>query len=91
MINSLKTIAVFGCSFTSRYRQNLCRSFNMAAQELNVNLVYFNSLGKIGNKDAQYGDYEFDLIESLDLSQFDGIVFEDEGKLREELGRRCVL
>lgn len=51
----------------------------MAAQELNVNLVYFNSLGKIGNKDAQYGDYEFDLIESLDLSQFDGIVFDGEG------------
>lgn len=79
MINKLKTVAVFGCQFTGRYRQNLCRSFNIAAEELGLNLVFFNSLGKIGNKDAQYGDYEFDLIESVGLEQFDGIVFDGEG------------
>lgn len=79
MINKLKTIAVFGCQFTGRYRQNLCRSFSIAAKELGLNLVFFNSLGKIGNKDAQYGDYEFDLIESIGLEQFDGIVFDGEG------------
>lgn len=79
MINSLKTIAVFGCSFTSRYRQNLCYNFNTAAEKFGVNLVYFNSLGKIGNKDAQYGDCEFDLIGSVELDDFDGIIFDGEG------------
>ena len=28
MINSLKTVALFGCTLTSRYRQGLCASFN---------------------------------------------------------------
>lgn len=79
MINSLKTVAVFGCSFTSRYRQHLCRNFNTAAEELGINLVYFNSLGKIGNKDAQYGDCEFDLIEMVGLDDFDGVIFDGEG------------
>lgn len=78
MINSLKTVAVFGCTFTGIYRQDLCRLFNTAAEELGVNLVYFNSLGKIGNKNAQYGDYEYDLIESIGLEQFDGIIFDGE-------------
>lgn len=35
-----------------------------------------------------------DTPENVDIARrlgFDGIVFEDEGKLREELGRRCVL
>lgn len=35
-----------------------------------------------------------DMPENVDIARrlgFDGIVFEDEGKLREELGRRCVL
>ena len=75
----LKTIAFFGCSFTSRYRQNLCKSFNTVAEELKFNIVYINSLGKIGNKNAQYGDYEFDLIDLIDLDQFDGIIFDGEG------------
>lgn len=75
----LLTIAIFGCSFTSRYRQSLTTALNNAAEELNVNLVYINSLGKIGNKNAQYGDYEFDLINFIDLDQFDGIIFDGEG------------
>ena len=90
MINSLKTIAVFGCSFTSRYRQNLCKSFNTAAEELGVNLVYFNCLGKIGNKDAQYGDLEIDLIEAVGLDGFDGIIFDGEGYNVEGMGDKVI-
>ena len=74
-----KVFAVFSCGLTSRYRQNLCRAFNTAADELGVDLVYFNSMGKIGEINAQYGDYEFDLIEDIDLSGFDGIVYDGEG------------
>ena len=79
MTAKLKTIAIFGCSYSSLYRQSLPTAFNKAAEELNVNLVYINSLGKIGGKNAQYGDYEFDLIEFIDLDQFDGIIFDGEG------------
>lgn len=79
MTEKLKTIAIFGCSFSSIFRQSLCPAFNTVAEEFNVNLVYIHSLGKIGNKNAQYGDYEFDLIEYIDLDQFDGIIFDGEG------------
>lgn len=79
MTEKLKTIAIFGCSYSSLYRQSLPAAFNEAAQELNVNLVFINSLGKIGGKNAQYGDYEFDLIEFIDLDQFDGIIYDGEG------------
>lgn len=79
MTGKLKTIAILGCSYSSLYRQSMPTAFNNAAQELNVNLVYINSLGKIGGKNAQYGDYEFDLIEFIDLDQFDGIIFDGEG------------
>ena len=51
----------------------------MVAEEMKINIVYINSLGKIGNKNAQYGDYEFDLIDMIDLKQFDGIIFDGEG------------
>lgn len=90
MINSLKTIAMFGCAFTSRYRQKLCFSFNKVAEELGVNMVYFNALGKIGNKNAQYGDYEFDLIDYIDLDQFDGIVFDGEGYNLEGMAEKVI-
>lgn len=90
MINSLKTIAVFGCGFTSRYRSDFCSSFNTVAEELGVNLVYVNSLGKIGNKNAQYGDYEFDLIDYIDLDAFDGIVFDGEGYNVEGMADKVV-
>ena len=90
MINSLKTIAVFGCAFTSRYRQNLCKAFNTAAKKLGVNLVYFNFLGKIGNKDAQYGECEFDFIEAVDLDGFDGIIFDGEGYNVEGMGDKMI-
>ena len=86
----LKTIAFFGCCFTSRYRQNLCRSFNIAAEELKINIVYINSLGKIGDKNAQYGDYEFDLIDMIDLRQFDGIIFDGEGYNVEGMAEKVI-
>lgn len=79
MINSRKTIAIFGCSYTSRYRLSLGAAFNTAAEELGVNLVYINFLGNIGNKNIQYGLYEFDLLDYIDLSQFDGIIYDGEG------------
>lgn len=79
MINSLKTIAVFGCQFTSRYRTNLCRAFNSVAEANGINLIYFNSLGNIGEKYSQYGEYEYDLIKYIDLSPFDGIIYDGEG------------
>ena len=74
-----KKIAIFGCNYTSRYRHDFSRAFNTAADELGCDLFYFNSLGKIGNKNAQYGDNEFNLIEDIDLASFDGIIFDGEG------------
>ena len=79
MINSLKTIAFFGCSLTSRYREGLCRSFNNSAKKRGMNIVYFNSLGKIGENNTEFGDCELDLIDYIDLEQFDGIIYDGEG------------
>ncbi|MCR5122128.1 MAG: GGDEF domain-containing protein [Ruminococcus sp.] len=79
MINSLKTIAMFGCTFTSRYRRGLTAAFSRAADMLGVNIVYFNSLGKIGDRDPIYGDHEADIIDFIDLSPYCGVVFDGEG------------
>lgn len=73
-----KKIAVFGSCFTSRYRRNLSRSFNIAAEELNVDLYHFNFIGKIGNYNALYIDYESELLDYIDLDTFDGIVLDAE-------------
>ena len=79
MNSKRKKIAIFGSCFTGRYRQNLSRSFNIAAEELNVDLYQFNSLGKIGDKNAIYGDYESGFLDYVDLDVFDGIIFDGEG------------
>jgi diguanylate cyclase (GGDEF)-like protein len=79
MINSLKTIAFFGCALTSRYRSGLCKCFNNAAKKINANIVYFNSLGKIGEKTLEFSEGEYDLIDYIDLEQFDGIIYDGEG------------
>lgn len=79
MINSLKTIGFFGCQLTSRYRMNMPKIFNDVAQELGVNLVFINFLGKIGDINSEYGEYELDLMEYINLDQFDGIIFDGEG------------
>ncbi|MBQ4310005.1 MAG: hypothetical protein II773_00265 [Oscillospiraceae bacterium] len=46
MSSKRKRIAVFGCSFTSRYRRNLCRCFNIAAEELDLDMYYFHIIMK---------------------------------------------
>ncbi len=74
-----KRIAVFGCSLTSRYRKYLCRAMNIAAEELDVDLVIFNNYGRIEIKNRQSVDYESELLEYIDLEQFDGIIFDGEG------------
>lgn len=92
MINSLKTIAVFGSTFTSRYRRGLCASFSRAAEELGVNLVYIHSLGKIGNKNPTYGNHEADILDHIDLDCYTGIIFDGEGytidSVRDEIIRK---
>ena len=92
MINSLKTIAVFGSTFTSRYRRGLCAAFSKAAEELGVNLVYLHSLGKIGNKNPTYGLHEADIFNYVDLSCYSGIIFDGEGytmdNVRDDIIRR---
>lgn len=90
MINSRKTIAIFGCCFTSRYRVSLSNAFNRAAEELGVNLVYVNFLGNIGNKNTQYGIYEFDLLDYIDLQQFDGIIYDGEGYNVKGMSERVI-
>lgn len=90
MINLRKTIAIFGCCYTSRYRVSLSHAFNTAAKELGVNLVYINFLGNIGNKNIQYGLYEFDLLDYIDLSQFDGIIYDGEGYNVEGMAEKVI-
>ncbi|MBR5372951.1 MAG: GGDEF domain-containing protein [Oscillospiraceae bacterium] len=90
MINSRKTIAVFGCCFTSRYRVSLSHALNTAAEEQGVNLVYINFLGNIGNINVQYGLYEFDLLDHIDLSQFDGIIYDGEGYNVEGMAEKVI-
>ncbi len=85
-----KRFAIFGCGYTSRYRHSFCRAFNTAADELGVDLVYFNSMGMIGEINAQYGDYEFDLIEDVDLTGFDGIIYDGEGYNVEGMAEKVI-
>ena len=74
-----KRIAFLGNSLTSRYRRGLCRSFNIAAEEKNVDMVYFNSMGRIGIVDGVFGNYDAELLDYVDLDQFDGIIYDGEG------------
>ncbi|MCR4691337.1 MAG: diguanylate cyclase [Lachnospiraceae bacterium] len=87
---SRKRIAVFGCGFTSLYRQSLCTALIEEARALDVELVFFNSMGKIGHENAQYADYEFDLIDYVDLSPYDGIIFDGEGYNAEGMADRVI-
>ncbi len=90
MINSLKTIGFFGCSLTSRYRQGLCQCFNRAAKKRGMNIVYFNSLGRIGEKYTQFGECELDIIDHIDLDVFDGIVYDGEGYNVESMAEKVI-
>lgn len=90
MINALKTIAFFGCSLTSRYRQGLCQSFNIAAKKRNMNIVYFNSLGRIGEKNTQFSECELDIIDYIDLNRFDGIIYDGEGYNVDSMAEKVI-
>ena len=46
-IDKRKRIAVFGSGLTGRYKCGLCRALNIAAEDLDVDLIYFNSYGKL--------------------------------------------
>ena len=74
-----KRIAFFSSNLTGRYRRDLSRVFNIAAEELDLDLVIFNTYGRIGNWNPLNEDYESELFKYIDLNQFDGIVFDGEG------------
>ena len=44
-----------------------------------MNIVYFNSLGRIGENNTEFGECELDIIDYIDLDEFDGIIFDGEG------------
>ena len=74
-----KRIAVFGCSLTSRYKRDLCRALNIAAEEFDIDLIYFNSFGKLRNITSVDEDQETGFLDYVNLDQFDGIIFDGEG------------
>ncbi len=90
MINSLKTIAFFGYSLTSRFRQGLCRCFNSEAKKRGMNIVYFNSLGRIGEKNTEFAECELDIIDYIDLDEFDGIIYDGEGYNEESMAEKVI-
>ena len=79
MDNRRKKIAIFGSNLTNRYKRSLCRAFTLAAEELDLDLVIFNTYGKIGTRNGFTEDYETEILDYFDLDQFDGIVFDGEG------------
>ena len=79
MENKKKRIAVFGSNLTSRYKRGLCRAFNIAAEALNIDLVVFNTYGRIGTRNGLADDYETEILDYMDLDLFDGIVFDGDG------------
>ena len=79
MENKRKKIALFASNLTGRYRRNLSRAFNIAAEELNLDLVIFNTYGQIGSSNALNEDFESEIVNYINLDQFDGIVFDGEG------------
>ncbi len=78
-LDQRKRIAVFGSGLTGRYKCGLCRALNIAAEDLDVDLIYFNSYGKLRSIYSVAEDQESGFLEFIDLDQFDGIVFDGEG------------
>ncbi|MBP5553571.1 MAG: GGDEF domain-containing protein [Lachnospiraceae bacterium] len=76
-----KRLALFGSSLSSRYRRILSRAFSIAADELDVDLVIFNSYGKLRSINSVEPDNESGLFDYVDFDQFDGIVFDGESYL----------
>ena len=83
-----KRIAVFASGLTGRYKCGLCRALNIAAEQLDVDLIYFNSYGKLRSIYSIAEDQESDFLEFIDLDQFDGIVFDGEGYNIEGMAER---
>ena len=83
-----KRIAVFGCSLTSKYKRGLCRALNIAAEEFDIDLIYFNFFGKLRNIASVAEDQESGFLDYVNLDQFDGIVFDGEGYNIEGMAER---
>ncbi len=79
MGNNRKRIAIFGSGLTSRYKRSYCRAYSTAAEKLDIDLVVFNTYGMIGRGNALTDDFESEILNYIDLSQFDGIVYDSEG------------
>ena len=79
MGNNRKRIAIFGSGLTSRYKRSYCRAYSTAAEKLDIDLVVFNTYGMIGRGNALTDDFESESLNYIDLSQFDGIVYDSEG------------
>ena len=60
-----KMIAVFSSGLTGRYKCSLCRVLNIAAEDLGVNLVYFNSYGKLRSINTVIA--QEDMAEAVDV------------------------
>ena len=67
MSNQRKKIAIFGSSLTNRYKRSLCRVFSIAAEELNLDLVIFNTYGKLGTRNGFTEDYETEYLTAMDI------------------------
>lgn len=74
-----KRIAIFGSGLTSRYKRSYCRAYSTAAEKLDIDLVIFNTYGQIGRGNALNDDFESEILNYIDLDQFDGIVYDSEG------------
>ena len=83
-----KRIAVFGSGLTGRYKRHLCRALNIAAEELDIDLIYINSYGKLRSITSVAEDQESQFLDFIDLDQFDGIVFDGEGYNIEGMSER---
>lgn len=79
MGNNRKRIAIFGSGLTSRYKRSYCRAYSTAAEKLDIDLVVFNTYGMIGRGNALTDDFESEILNYIDLCQFDGIVYDSEG------------
>ena len=55
-----------------------------------MNIVYFNSLGRIGEKNTEFSECELDIIDHVDLDVFDGIIYDGEGYNVESMAEKVI-
>ena len=58
--------------FAFLYKRGLCRALNIAAEEFDIDLIYFNSFGKLRNITSVDEDQETGFLDYVNLDQFDG-------------------